>query len=122
MNLEFGKRIFRRLWRRLFGDPTLFAVKGVEDLPDRLKSGIVYLVGEGEYLWFAAMLCPCGCGATLHMNLMAHSRPRWEVAKHRDGSITLHPSISRLTGCRSHFFLQHGRIVWWHTPQRGTRR
>jgi hypothetical protein len=117
MRLEFARQLLRRLWRKVFADPTLIAVKGVEDLPDRLKSGIVYLVGEGEYLWFAAMLCPCGCGVTLHMNLMPHSRPRWEVIKHKDGSVTLAPSISRLTGCHSHFFLRRGRILWWHSAE-----
>ena len=115
MVFEFATRLFRRLWRRVFRYPTLLAAKYVADLPDHLKSGIVYIVGEGEYLWFAAMICPCGCGVTLHMNLMPHSRPRWEVIKHDDGSVTLDPSISRLTGCQSHFFLRHGRIVWLHS-------
>jgi hypothetical protein len=117
MRLQFAKQMFRWVWQRVFGDPTLLKARAVEELPDRLELGIVYVVGEGGYLWFVAMICPCGCGETLHMNLMSHSRPRWEVIKHNDGSVTLDPSISRLTGCRSHFFLRRCQIVWWHAPR-----
>ena len=115
MLLKFAKQLLSGLWRTVFGEPKL-RVKDVRELPDRLNAGIVYLVGEDEYLWFAAMICPCGCGSTLHMNLMPHSRPRWKVIKHDDGSVTLAPSISRLTGCHSHFFLRRSRIVWWYSP------
>lgn len=34
----------------------------VEESPDALKPNTIYIAGENEYLWFAAMLCPCGCG------------------------------------------------------------
>lgn len=115
MRWKFANPLFRRLWRRVFRYTTLLRGKDVEDLPDHLKSGVVYIVGDGEYLWFAAMICPCGCGVTLQMNLMPHSRPRWDVIKHKDGSVTLNPSVLRLTGCRSHFFLRRGQINWWHS-------
>ena len=59
MLLKFAKQLLCRLWRTVFGEPIL-TVKDVGELPDRLDGGIVYLVGEDEYLWFAAMICPCG--------------------------------------------------------------
>jgi hypothetical protein len=112
MRLDFATRLVSQLWRKIFGHRSHLLIKDVEELPDRIKSGTVYLVGEGGYLWYAAMLCPCGCGETLHMNLMPHSRPQWNVTKHPDATLSLHPSVWRLTGCRSHFFVRRGRIVW----------
>lgn len=44
------------------------------------------------------MLCPCGCGQTLHMSLLAEDRPRWEVTVHDDGTPSLHPSVWRRWG------------------------
>jgi len=112
MPLDFVTRLLGNFWRKVFGHPSLLLTRDDEELPDRLKSGTIYLVGEGEYLWYAAMLCPCQCGETLHMNLMPHSRPRWKVTRHQDGTVTLHPSVWRLMGCRSHFFVRCSRIVW----------
>src|ERR1043166_8373820 len=114
MRLEFATRLFRRLGRNFFG-PRLLVPMRVEELPDRLNPEMVYIVGEGEHLWYVAMLCPCRCGETLHMNLMPHSRPRWEVIRNQDGTVTLHPSVWRLTGCGSHFFVRLSQIMWF-TP------
>lgn len=84
----------------------------VEELPDRLQRDAIYVAGENEYVWFAAMLCPCGCGETVYMNLQPETRPCWRVVRHQEGSITLHPSIWRQVGCRSHFFIRRGLIQW----------
>lgn len=110
--MNWLRTIFTRLVRWLTRRPAPLYVKRVEELPDNLDPRAVYLVGEGEYLWFAAMVCPCGCGATLHMSLMPDSRPRWEVTEHADGTITLDPSVWRVKDCRSHFFLRRGQIIW----------
>ena len=72
----------------------------------------VYLVGEDSLPWSAALLCPCGCGSTIRVSLVAGDHPRWRAKRHFSGSVTLHPSIWRNSGCRSHFFLLRGRIVW----------
>lgn len=42
---------------------------------------------------------------------MKEGRPRWPLDEHEDGTITLHLSVWRKEGCRSHFFLRHGKIV-----------
>jgi hypothetical protein len=90
----------------------IFRPVHVEDFPDALSPGSVYLAGEGENLWAAAMLCPCGCGEMIELNLLPQVRPRWAVDEHVDGTITLTPSVWRQKGCRSHFILRSGRIVW----------
>lgn len=84
----------------------------VPELPDLLEAHLVYVAGEGEHLWFAAMLCPCGCGETLHMSLHREGRPNWRLTKHWDGTVSLLPSVWRRVGCRSHFFLRRGRVEW----------
>ncbi|WP_236819161.1 DUF6527 family protein [Alicyclobacillus ferrooxydans] len=58
------------------------------------------------------MLCPCGCGEVLHMSLHPDGRPRWELTRHPDGTVSLSPSVWRKVGCRSHFFLERGRVRW----------
>lgn len=106
----------QRLWNEIRGwfspRPTRFGVLRVEEIPDKPSAGTAYLVGEGQHLWFVALLCPCGCKEFLQMSLLQDSRPRWTVMIHEDGTPTLHPSIWRKTGCRSHFFLRRGRVEW----------
>ena len=83
-----------------------------EELPDSLDADVIYLIGENTYLWSAAMICPCGCRETLHMNLLENVKPNWSVTTHADATLTLHPSIWRKVGCRSHFIIRKGYIDW----------
>jgi hypothetical protein len=110
--MKWLRRRWGAIWRWLLRRPTPLAVLMVEELPDELDAKSLYVVGEGGYRWYAAMLCPCGCGATLHMNLLPESRPRWRLTEHRDGTATLHPSVWRTKDCRSHFFVRRGLIDW----------
>ncbi|WP_415195487.1 DUF6527 family protein [Rhodopseudomonas sp.] len=58
------------------------------------------------------MLCPCGCGKILHMNLLPDERPCWQLTVDADGLATLHPSIWRQKDCGSHFWFRRGRVIW----------
>lgn len=58
------------------------------------------------------MLCPCGCGALLDMNLLHDTLPVWEYTHHQDHTVTLSPSIFRKVGCRSHFWFRESRVYW----------
>jgi hypothetical protein len=89
-----------------------YLIETVEDLPDAPKSHILYIAGEGEYAWAASMLCPCGCGDQIQLNLLKDASPRWAVFREASGHPSLRPSVWRRKGCRSHFFLRSGRIVW----------
>ncbi len=102
-------RVFKRWLRR---QPLPLRTVWITELPERLQSGCVYVAGEGDFLWYAAMRCPCNCGATLHMSLMPEGRPKWQLTEHRDGTISLHPSVWRTKDCKSHFFLREGLIQW----------
>ena len=102
----------RRLWDRLFRWPKCYTFARVEDLPDHMEADIVYIAGENGHLWYAAFLCPCGCNATIQLGLMKGHRPRWNVTEHVDGTVSLHPSVWRKVGCRSHFLLKKGKVMW----------
>ena len=86
--------------------------EGVEEFPDRLRPVTLYVAGEEPYVWAAAMLCPCGCGDVIELNLVKHATPRWSVRRNRDGTVTLIPSVWRTKGCRSHFLIRNSRIEW----------
>lgn len=95
----------------------------MEETPDGLESHTIYVLGEGEHLWAAVMLCPCGCGAILHMSLHQEGRPRWKLTRHMDGTVSLAPSVWRRVGCGSHFFFRRSRVQWCSDANRtATRR
>ncbi len=84
------------------------------ELPGKLKIKTVYVVQEDGYLEHVSILCPCGCKEILHMNLIPDERPCWQVTDHPDRTVSISPSIWRKQGCKSHFWLQHGRVYWVH--------
>lgn len=85
----------------------------VGEFPDRLKPSTVYVAGEERYPSAAAMLCPCGCGDVIELNLLEQASPCWSVRNNSDGTITFMPSIWRTKGCRSHFLIRDSRIDWY---------
>lgn len=84
----------------------------VDEQPDALSPGECYLIGESEFRWFAVLICPCGCGDAVVLNLLTEMRPCWRVEVHPNDVVTFHPSINRTVGCRSHFFVRQGRVAW----------
>jgi hypothetical protein len=103
-------RWVRSRWFQPKPEPVRFI--RVDEMPDRLKSWTVYLCGEGEHLWAAALICPCGCGEVIQLNLLQQARPCWNAVEHPDGTVSLAPSVWRQKGCGSHFFIRHGRVDW----------
>ena len=83
-----------------------------ESLPAQVLRRTVYIVREDGFDEQVALLCPCGCGRVLQMNLLPDERPCWRVMRNRDGTVTLHPSVWRKKDCGSHFWLRNGRIRW----------
>ncbi|MFZ5526660.1 MAG: DUF6527 family protein [Pseudomonadota bacterium] len=58
------------------------------------------------------MRCPCGCGQPVELPLIREARPRWSLQVDQDGHPTLAPSIWRREGCRAHYFVRRGKVVW----------
>ncbi|MDQ8011386.1 MAG: DUF6527 family protein [Flavobacterium nitrogenifigens] len=81
------------------------------EVPDIPKRNVLYFIGEEGYYWQFVMLCPCGCSSLLYMNLMDDYNPYWSYKIEND-LITITPSIDRIVGCKSHFFVRNGNIVW----------
>lgn len=104
-------RAFRYIIR-LFSGRTKYLAVEVEDVPDILRSGRVYLVGAAGAPWSAALLCPCGCGEIVHLSLIKDDVPSWSSSISASGKVTLWPSINRVRGCRAHFFVRRGCVQW----------
>jgi hypothetical protein len=105
-------RWLERFFRKTKDSAEQFRWERVESLPDVLQEKRLYLIGDDDCMWAAAMVCPCGCRSTIHLSLAPDCRPSWRVRQHRNGTVSLLPSVWRTVGCRSHFVLYKGRIVW----------
>lgn len=90
-----------------------YDVVHLADDPDELLPESVYAIGENGHLWHVVLLCPCGCGATIALNVLPDDSPRWTLHETPNGP-TLSPSVWRTTGCRSHFILRRGEVIWCH--------
>lgn len=109
----------RKLLKKLLVYFPLFQKKGyglaytdsmppTEKVPDKT---LVIVGSEGFFKW-AVMKCPCGCGDLLTLSLMKSHKPNWRYSVDKENKATLTPSIWKKDGCRSHFFLRKGQIVW----------
>jgi Family of unknown function (DUF6527) len=107
---KFFRHAYDRLYDRLVPRYRTLVVDAV--LPKSLRRRALYVVQEDGFLEQAALLCPCGCGRVLHMNLLSDERPCWELIQHKDGTATLRPSVWRKKGCGAHFWFRLGRIQW----------
>lgn len=82
----------------------------VEERPewDAIESGVIYWIKQYHGLAFK---CPCGCGAPVYLGISVTvaSHPHlWEF----DGKDTITPSIQQREGCKSHYHIRAGRVVW----------
>ncbi len=110
---EFGNWL-----SQAFGGARPLAVARVEDAPDVVKPGVLYLIGDTPKPWAASFLCPCGCGEAVSLSLIPTDRPSWRAKISKNGLITLSPSVWRTRGCKSHFFIRGGRVVWAKAARR----
>lgn len=91
--------------------PHFDRVQTVADWPDAWRPATVYVQGECGQEWFAAFVCPCGCGDVVYLNLLPHSRPPWELTRSGRGYPTLSPSVARKVKCGAHFLVTEGRMI-----------
>jgi hypothetical protein len=105
------KRVYWAIIDRL--RPTLRVIELTGDtLPVSIPANLVVrLVDDGDD-WSVGFNCPCGCKEVLELMLLPAVIPRWDLSVDARGRPTLHPSVWRTTGCRSHFWIRKGRVVW----------
>ena len=85
-------------------------VEGV--YPAHLVPRTVYILTEDGEPWEGKFICPCGCRAVLDLNFIEDEPPIWRYSIDGRGFISLHPSVWRQVGCRSHFFIRNGAVIW----------
>jgi hypothetical protein len=90
-----------------------YTIIQVEDFPDEVKSGYIYVVGEEGYKWVLAFKCPCGCNDIIQLNLLKETKPSWKIIQHRNGTYSISPSVDRFVNCKSHFTINNGLVSWW---------
>lgn len=78
----------------------------VRFIPDTPEPGILYISREYNT---ATHLCCCGCGLEVVTPL---NSAKWSVKDHGD-SVSLFPSIGNWSfPCKSHYWIDHGRVKW----------
>jgi len=97
------RQLLRRPYRGLLREGSM---------PRLVAPKTLYILNEDGDPWQATMVCPCGCRTVLEMNLVPDEKVVWKATIEPDGTGTLHPSVWRQVGCRSHFFIRKGRIRW----------
>lgn len=108
------RKLVHRAWNSLYQwfVPPYRTVVVQENLPKHLDDRTLYIIEEDKFQEQVAMICPCGCKRILHINLIPDDRPCWRITSHKDGTVTLHPSVWRKKDCGSHFWFRHGRVQW----------
>lgn len=82
-------------------------IEACEDSPIKLNDNTVYLIED----WCITFNCPCGCGEIIQLNSLPDSSPKWTYSIKRN-SINILPSIRRVKGCKSHFWIKSGKVRW----------
>ncbi len=91
-----------------------YVARSDDDVPDEPAAGVLHLIADGSgNHWLAVMRCPCGCGATIQLPMSPPARPCWHLRGNMQAP-SLWPSVRRKTGCRSHFVVRGGAILWCH--------
>lgn len=86
-------------------------IKNRTDSKDLLFNPGDLVIVKREIPRLLILLCPCGCGDDLLINLDKRSGPAWRYYL-KSGSFSLFPSYWRDTACGSHFIIWKNRIYW----------
>jgi len=105
----------RKWWLSLkdkFLAARIVEIANEEELPSRMPKRNLILVIEHKEHWCVGMTCPCGCKQRIELPLIREASPRWRLEVDKNNNPTLSPSIWLNSGCRSHFFVRAGRVIW----------
>jgi hypothetical protein len=114
MSSLFRNWLAHSLWSKR-RDSTRFRWQRTAQFPSVLRADTIYEIGDDDCTWSAALRCPCGCGEMIHLSLVQDATPSWRILKAKSGLVTLLPSVWRTVGCKSHFIIYRGRIIWCMT-------
>jgi hypothetical protein len=84
----------------------------VADEPSAIKDKCIFIIKDGQEADTLIFICPCGCKAVIHLNLLPDTKPKWNYQISENKSISITPSIWRKIGCKSHFFIRNSKAIW----------
>lgn len=109
---KFALHIWNRLliiFNKVDYSYTLVAARpNVNEIPPK----VIVVVGHKNFPKWVLMQCPCGCKDLLTLSLMKKFDPFWSYEADNWNRITLSPSVWKNDGCRSHFFIKKGKLIW----------
>jgi len=87
-----------------------------------LKPGLLVLVIPNKRPKSVKLICPCGCGEIISVNLMPETGKAWRISYDRKLGLSLRPSVWLTSGCRSHFILRNNkaRLLFGILPNMST--
>jgi hypothetical protein len=107
--------IFRKIWtalKELFHPRLKVRIVAGDSLPkDMPRRDLVLARDDGED-WCVGMKCPCRCGRTIELLVIPEADPGWRIQIDNKGLPSLSPSVWLKDGCKSHFWVRHGRVEW----------
>jgi hypothetical protein len=80
--------------------------------PEEIKQGQAFIVGNTKIRKWICFQCPDGCGEMIHLSLISTTTPHWSISVDWLGQPTVFPSVRKLDGCKSHFWIKTGKIDW----------
>jgi len=83
-----------------------------DTLPNRLPKRNLVLLREGGEDWSVGFQCPCGCGQRVELPLISEANPKWNLKLDKCSRPSIYPSVWLREGCRSHFFIKVGKVLW----------
>lgn len=93
--------------------PLKYSFVEVKGSPIVVPENIVLIINEGYQPDRLVFKCPCNCGAEIHLNLLKKAYPYWKYHITNKNKINISPSILRIVGCHSHFFIKNSKVVWF---------
>ncbi|WP_454667585.1 DUF6527 family protein [Acinetobacter calcoaceticus] len=83
-------------------------------LPTQMPFRAIVLAIEEDETWCIGLKCPCGCGFTIELPTIIEAKPRWNYQIDKQKNISVYPSVYLQKGCKSHFWIKRGKIIWCH--------
>lgn len=116
--MKWMKNIWSSLIHWWYGESDdkkgIYQLLDVVDQPllDEVETNIVYYIGDKDWKWLLMFQCPCGCDDIIYLSLLEKSKQNWSIEGMNNNIFSIHPSINRQVGCRSHFFITHNEVRW----------
>lgn len=82
---------------------------------EQVKPREFIVVEVGKTKFWTLFQCPCGCGHIISLSLQINHQPNWVVKVSKGNRPTLYPSVWQNSGCKSHFWIYDGRVIWCST-------